>query len=60
MPILSLNKIGEKSFFVFEQSTIEFLLAYSFQKMFIHGLLYLHGPTLRILKEIIVGQIFQF
>ena len=26
-----------------------------------HGLLlYLHGPTLRILKEKIVGQIFQF
>ena len=25
-----------------------------------HGLLYLHSPTLRILKEKIVGQIFQF
>ena len=25
-----------------------------------HGLLYLHGPTLCILKEKIVGQIFQF
>ena len=24
-----------------------------------HGLLYLHGPTLCILKEKIVGQIFQ-
>ena len=37
MPILSLNKIGEKSFFVCEPSTIEFLLAYSFRKMFIIG-----------------------
>ena len=25
-----------------------------------HGLLYLHGPKLCILKEKIVGQIFQF
>ena len=29
-------------------------------RMFNHDLLYLHGPTLRILKEKLVGQIFQF
>ena len=29
-------------------------------RMIYYGLLYLHGPTLRILKEKIVGQILQF